>query len=359
MAEIDKEKLEQLKRSKQNLLDKNNKFLFFITESEVASAAIYEIYNHVKILREIGYDAKLLTDKIDYKVPEFLDQDLKALPHITAEGNNFMISPEDFIIVPELFVNVMEQIKTLPCEKIVLFQNFDNALKGLLPGTTWVDYNIRNVITTNKKLTDLTHTYFGPYDTKEYLIGIPEYFKPQVKPKSPVITFSVRNSQEFFKVVKLFYLKYPLYRFISFEDLKGKSREEFAKKLADSFACVWLDDISSFGTTPIEAMKVGTVPIGTIPDIIPEYITEDKDTGFWTNDLLTLPDYLAEIVKMYIQSAIPEKVMTDMKEVSDKYNVKDSKVSIIETYTYFIDKRVNEMQNFISEVEATQLLETK
>lgn len=356
MSEILQEKIDLLKKSKQNILDKNFKILFFMTDSEIASAAVYELYNQVKILREIGYDAKILTDKNDFQVPEFLDQDLKALPHISAEGQTFSISTEDFIIIPELFVNIMEQVKNLPCEKILLLQNFENAVRGLLPGASWSDYNIRNIITTNSKLAELATTYFGKYDTQVYTIGIPDYFKTLSKPKTPVITFYSRNSQELEKVIKLFYLKYPHYRFISFEDLRGTSREEYAKKLADSIACIWLDRISSFGTTPIEAMKVGTVPIGIVPDIIPEYLEDQtKDTGFWVNDLLTIPDCIHEVVKHWMQNGIPQKLYDDMLETSSKYNIVDSKQTIINTYTYFIDKRINELQYFIDD-NSTRLI---
>jgi hypothetical protein len=351
------EKIDHLKTSKLNLLNKNQKFLFFIMEAEVNSVAVYEIYNHVKVLREIGYDAKLLTDKNEYKIPDFLDMDLKALPHVSAENQNFQISVEDFVVIPELFANVMEQVKNLPCERIVLLQNFENALRGLLPGVTWLDYNIRNVITTNSKLTDLSKGYLGLFDIQQYKIGIPDYFKLSAKPKTPVITYFTRNSQEFFKVIKLFYLKYPQYRFISFQDLKGSSRTDFAKKIADSFACVWIDEISSFGTVPIEAMKVKTIPIGIIPSIVPEYIDETLYNGLWTHDIFQIPDLIADVIKMEIQNIIPEKVYNDMKTTADKYNIAESKESIIKAYTYFIDKRVNEIQRYIDECEKQMIAE--
>jgi hypothetical protein len=349
MSELLKEKLELLKKSKQNILDKNFKIYFFMTETEIASAAIYEVYNQVKILREIGYDAIILTDKNDFKKPEFLDEDLKALPHISSEGTTFNISPEDYIIIPELFVNIMEQVKKLPCEKILLLQNFENALRGLLPGSKWSDYNIRNVITTNNKLADLVTEYFGKYDVKVYTIGIPDYFKLQAKPKTPVISFYARNGQEIEKVIKLFYLKYPQYRFISFEDLRGTSRDVFAKKIADSIGCLWIDRIASFGTTPIEAMKVKTVPIGLIPDIIPTYINNETENGFWVNDIYQLPDAIFELVKHWTQNAIPDSMYNDMEKTANTYNMVDSKQSVIESYTYFIDKRINEIQFFIDD----------
>ncbi len=344
------EKLEKLQLSKKNLLDKNFKILFFIDESEVANASVYEIYNQVKVLRASGYDAKLLTPKAEYKIPEYIDADLKALPHITSENNTFDIKPEDYLVIPELFTNIMEQTKKLPCTRIVLMQSFDNAMRGMLPGSTWYEFEIQNVITTSKTLSKVTNEFLGNFDIKEYIIGIPEYFNESKKPKQPLITFFSRNNNDMNKIVKMFYFKYPHFRWLSFEDLRGTNREDFAKKLKDSIACVWIDRAASFGTLPIEAMKGGTVPIGLIPDIQPEYINSELDNGFWTNDIMIIADQIAEAARLWLQYAIPEKVIQDMKTTADTYSVKNSNDTIIACYNYYFDKRINEFQNVITEL---------
>ena len=45
---------------------------------------------------------------------------------------------------------------------------------------------------------------------------------------------------------------------------KQLSRKDFAEKLDKSFAAIWIDKISSFGTFPLECMKCKTIPIGII-----------------------------------------------------------------------------------------------
>ena len=47
--------------------------------------------------------------------------------------------------------------------------------------------------------------------------------------------------------------------------MSGIPREEFAKELSKSFLSVWIDELSSFGTFPIESMKCNTPVIGKIP----------------------------------------------------------------------------------------------
>ena len=120
MSELN-EKLEKIKLSKENILNKNFKVLFFMIQPDTACASVIEIYNHVKILRGLGYDAQILTDTDEYTTPEWLDDDLKVLPHVSSKAN-FNISVEDFLIIPEIFTNVMEQITQLNCGKVVLLQ---------------------------------------------------------------------------------------------------------------------------------------------------------------------------------------------------------------------------------------------
>ena len=54
--------------------------------------------------------------------------------NVKPEIVNKWISPEDFIVVPEVFGYVMEQIKNLPCGKIVLTQNYNHIVETLQPG---------------------------------------------------------------------------------------------------------------------------------------------------------------------------------------------------------------------------------
>lgn len=349
MSELN-EKLEKIKLSKENILNKNFKVLFFMIQPDTACASVIEIYNHVKILKGLGYDAQILTDTDEYTVPEWLDDDLKVLPHISSKSN-FNISVEDFLIIPEIFTNVMEQITQLNCGKVVLLQSYENGLKGLLPGEQWGDkYGIVNVITTNENLTEFVKTNMSQnYDVKNYTVGIPDYFKSSNKPKDLIISFLARNPQEASKVLKMFYLKYPHYRFVSFEDLRPTKRTEFAEKMSKSAATLWIDRIASLGTTPIEAMKCGSVPIGFIPDLRPEYITEKN--GYWTNDILQMPTLIANFVEDFIQDKIDDSFYVEMKETASKYGIENSNKSIQETYQYFFNKRVSEFNKYLEPVK--------
>ena len=50
---------------------------------------------------------------------------MEELEHRSIEGTNLEVSPEDLIVIPEIYAFIMDQIKNLPCGKIVLCQSYD------------------------------------------------------------------------------------------------------------------------------------------------------------------------------------------------------------------------------------------
>ena len=346
-------KLEKVKASLANFKEGKSKFLFFVPDSMgVASGAVIEIYTHANILRKKGYDVYIFSDKEDYTPPSYLDQELRSLQHKTLKKQgqnelvlNMAISPEDFLIIPDFFTNIMETTKTLPCKRVVFVQALDYFINSLLPGMTYANFSIKNVITTSELFKSFIKEYHGDmYDIKTYKIGVPDYFKANPF-KKPVISFVVRNAGDIHKISRLFYLKYPELRWVGFEDLRGFSREDFAKKMGESVVCLWVDRIASHGTVPLEAMKSNTIVVGLIPDMPPEYIVENS--GVWLKSLYQIPEMLARIIKMYIQDVLPAELYETMQTIADGYSQKTSEESIIALYDELLGDRLKEYDEFI------------
>lgn len=354
MEKQQKTVLERLTESYEKFQKKENKFLFFVPDTlGIPSGAVIEIYNQANILRKSGYNVLIFGDKEDFPVPTYIDQECQTLTHksLRKAGNNQMvldieISPEDFMVIPDFFTNIMETTKNLPCQRIVLAQSFEYITNSLLPGMKYSDFGIRHIITTSTKLKEFIEEFHGKetYDISVYTVGIPDYFKN--KPfKKPSIAFVSRNASDILKVTRLFYLKYPELRWISFEEIRNLNREKFAEKLSESVACLWIDRIASFGTLPLEAMKAGVVPVGLVPEVVPNYLVENA--GVWVNDVYKLPDFLATVVKMSLEDNIPQVIFDTMKQVSDKHSVEISNESILNVYNDIISKRDAEYKSFI------------
>lgn len=331
--------IEKIENIITNLKENKSKFFFFMPNINTPNSSMYQIYWNGTVLKEMGFEVVILTESdVDYTKPYFVESELMSLPHQKV-SNKITISPEDFLIIPEIFTNVMEQLKDFTCEKIIYLQSLDYALHSLTPGLQWSDFGITKVLTVSDELTKLVHNFFGEYyKVKRYNIGVSEKFKNKNKLKKPIISFITRNGNDITDVIKLFYLKYPHFRFITFQELSGLDRDTYAQKLDESFACIWVDNIASFGTAPLECMKSQTIPIAVIPRIEHEYI-EDFN-GIWVYDLFKLPDMIGTLISKYLEDDIPEDFYHKMKETSDRYTNEKSKESIKKVFNEFITERI-------------------
>jgi|TARA_R110002153_G_C13325874_1_gene497501 hypothetical protein len=371
------EQLENLKNSIKKIKDKDFGIYFFTLDTKGnPTAGVATIYEHVKKLRELGYNAQILHDKDDYKLredengiglAEWLGDEYAELPHISIESQKLQVGPQDFVIIPEAFASVMKQTKDFPCKRVVFLQAYEYIFEMLEIGEGWDQFNIRDVITTNKNLTDYVRTIFRGTFTEEIPLAIPEYFKDSDKPKVPTISMSARDKRELLKIVKIFYQKYPHYRFVTFRDMSGLPRKDFADELSKSFLSVWIDELSSFGTFPIESMKCNTPVIGKIPRMVPEWmgsVDENgnlnlNDNGIWTANLNSIPDVIATMVGLYLEDALPENIMNGMEEYKNKYDVETFEKTLSEVYGRLFDRRIVEFEMMCKNLEEKEVVSTE
>ena len=371
------EQLENLKNSIKKIKDKDFGIYFFTLDTKGnPTAGVATIYEHVKKLRELGYNAQILHDKDDYKLredengiglAEWLGDEYAELPHISIESQKLQVGPQDFVIIPEAFASVMKQTKDFPCKRVIFLQAYEYIFEMLEIGEGWEQFNIRDVITTNKNLTEYVRSVFRGTFTEEIPLAIPEYFKDSDKPKVPTIAMSARDKRELLKIVKIFYQKYPHYRFVTFRDMSGLPRKDFADELSKSFLSVWIDELSSFGTFPIESMKCNTPVIGKIPRMVPEWmgsVDENgnlnlNDNGIWTANLNSIPDVIATMVGLYLEDALPENIMNGMEEYKNKYDVETFEKTLSEVYGRLFDRRIVEFEMMCKNLEEKEVVSTE
>jgi uncharacterized protein with HEPN domain len=341
--------IQKLEESVKKLEDKKNRIYFLVQDTKGnAKASIKYIYDMAYVLFKGGYNIIIIHEQNDYKgVGSWLSEKYMEIPHKAIEGQNLEISPEDFVVIPELYGHVMEQISKLPCGKIVLSQSYDYMLETLPPGSSWSQYGFIKCITTTN-------------EQKEYLDGImknisfdiitpyiSENFKKKSIPPKPIVSVHTREQRDTMKLIKSFYLKYPQFRWITFRDMRGLPEHEFASLLEDSFVSVWIDDVSSFGTFPLESMKTGTPVIGKIPNIKPYWMNENN--GIWVNDILSMVDVLAEFVQNWLEDNISEKLYESGFKTSNKYsNPEVFESLVVSTFNDYINKRLD---NFKTQLE--------
>jgi len=363
------EQIEKIKLSLDKLTNKKSKFLFVIPESQSPVASIYEMYFHATVVKNLGYEVIIMVEKGDYVPPVWIEKELTDHKHMAMSDPKIMVGPEDVMVIPEVYSNVMEQTKTLPCLRVGLLQSVDYMTNSLIPGTDWTSFGIKDVITTSQSLKEWLETFYGngKFDIKTYNIGIPEYFEKTDVPQKPIISVIGRNANEISKFVKLFFSKYPQYNWVTFDPMVTKSkppqpmrRVDFAKRLQGNFAAIWIDRIASFGTFPLECMKSGTIPICLKPDIMPEYMIERDENGvgikavdgagIWTENYYDLPVLAGDVLMKFLDDAISPEIYDIMEKLASKYNQVDSETRLGEIYSELINKRISLFEKAIQPV---------
>ena len=164
-------------------------------------------------------------------IAEWLGEEYANLPHISIESQKLQVSASDFVVIPEAFASIMKQTVNFPCKRIVFLQSYEYIFEMLEIGEGWEQFGIRDVITTNENLSKYANSMFRGLSTDVIPVGIPNYFEYDGKPKVPTVSMSARDKREMLKIVKIFYQKYPHYRFITFRDMSGLPRKTFADEM--------------------------------------------------------------------------------------------------------------------------------
>lgn len=336
-------------------LDNKNFGLYFFVLDTMGNptAGIANIYEHVKVLNDLGYRAVILHEKNDYKgVASWLGEEYMKLPHMSIESQQLKVISADFIIIPEIFSNIMDQVKDFPCKKVVFSQNYNYILELLPIGKRWADFGFNDAITTSEKQAEYLKNLFPSLNTHIVPVSIPSYFTPTEGLQKPIVSIVAREQSDALRLVKSFYLQFPAYKWITFKELRGLSRKEFANELKECALAVWVDDVAGFGTFPIEAIECGTPIIGKIPNLIPEWMESDSDdetiniknNGIWTNNILTIPELIATFMKRWLEDTIPEALLEGMEESKGHYSEANQVSKINEVYSTLVGNRRAEFE---------------
>ena len=343
---------EKVKQSITILREKQARIYFLVQDTKGnAKASVRLIYQMAKTLKDNGFNPIILHEKSDYAgVVAWLDEEYMSLPHRAIEGQNLEISPEDFLVIPEVFGFVMDQVKQLPCAKIVLTQQYAHMLETLQPGQTWNQFGFLKCITTSSKQKEYIERVMRQvsFDIIDPLIG--EEFTPKSIPAMPIIGVHTKEQSDAINLIKTFYLKFPQYRWFTFRDLRGLSEKEFANSLRDCFLSVWIDDHSGFGTFPLESMKSNVPVIGKVPNLSPDWMNEDN--GIWVTDQTLLPDLVADYAQNWLEDNIDPQIYEKMKETVERYIDKQKfESSIVSLFDGYLTTRADSFENQITKTE--------
>jgi hypothetical protein len=347
MQQIAKEKVEL---SIKNLEEKKVKLYFLVQDTKGnAKASVRYIYQIAETLKRNGFNPIILHETKDFGKVSWMGEEYSNLPHKSIEGEQLEISPEDFLIIPEIFGYVMDQVKQLPCAKIVITQQYAHMLETLNPGQSWGQFGFLKCITTNHKQKEYIERVMRQASIDVIKPYITDNFTPKSTPPLPIIGIHTKEQSDALNIIKTFYLKFPQYRWFTFRDLRGLSEKEFANSLKDCFVSVWIDDKSGFGTFPLESMKSNVPCIGKIPDLMPDWITEEN--GIWITDQTLFADVIADFVQNWLEDNIKPELYEEIKKTASNFTKEEFEQNVINLFDGYLIQRTNGFKDQLSKTE--------
>jgi len=120
--------------------------------------------------------------------------------------------------------------------------------------------------------------------------------------------------------------------------------------MKDSFISVWIDQTSSFGTFPLESMKMGIPVLGLVPDIVPSWMNEDN--GLWVNNKTIIVDVLSDFIQNWLEDNLNpelfERMDVTIESISNKEKFENETLSL---FGDIFEKRITSFEDQLSKFE--------
>ena len=373
MTENDSKAVERIDEAIKKLEQNDFVIYFFIVDcNNVPNGNMQYIYQLAKTLNDQNYNVKMLyqleneyskseIDELKRKeqpiderrvftgVGEWLGEEYMKLPHMNISKEEWTVSPSDFLFIPEVFSSLMTQTYQYkaPCKRVVVLHNYDYITEFIPFNDEWGTYGIRDVIVNTQQQQKLVNSVF-PYARCEVLSPyVSDMFRKPIKPKKLIVNIVSKRTEDVNKIMKQFYWKYPMYKFVSFRDLRGYPKQVFAEYLQESAITVWIDSETPFGYSAIEAIKSGSIVIGKVPEHMPEWMYDENglfDNGVWCYDINTIPDILSQVLGSWMQDKIPQILYDNMEKTSSLYTFDEYKRNVLEIMKKYVNERINEFK---------------
>ena len=358
MAELTKqEMLRIVDENISRLKNKDFNLYFFVLDTKGNPTSSLEyIYQTALVLHKKGYNVSLLHQENDFVgVRDWLGDEYANLPHLNIEKDNVEITPSDFIFIPEIFANVMMQTKKLPCKRVVLVQNYNHITEFMPVSQTYENLNITDAIVTTKIQEEKVKSWFPHIRIHIVSPSIKKMFRKNTEPKKLIVNVIAKDQSIVNQIVKPFYWKNPLYKWVSFRDLRGVNQETFCEALREGAITIWADDVTNFGLTLLEALRCGGVVVAKVPNNLSDWMIDGDnitDSVLWFNNIDDVPNVLTTLVRSWTTDTIPEDVYYEQEKFNDLYSEDTQEKEIEEVYVKgLIERRLREFEETKVDVE--------
>ena len=356
MSEKDLKVIENIEREISKIDKKENRIYFFVIDTKgVPSGSLEYIYNLALFLKNDGYDVSMLHTEDEFVgVGSWLGEEYANLPHINVNKGDVGTAPSDLLFIPDIYSQVMNQTKNLPCKRVAILQNYDYVVEQMPYAAQWGDFGIMEGITNSDYQAAELNEAFPYVKLRKVSPFISKIFGTTINPKKMVINVISKDQSDIKKVVKPFYWKYPFFKWVSFKELRNLSKEEFAKELREGAITIVVDETASFMYSALEAAKSGSITMVKVPNTTLDWANGEElpNCCVWFNDYDTLHKQIASVVRSWITDKVPSVLAETTKKVTENLTEENTKNEIIEYVKDVLGKRRKEMEELMAQIKA-------
>lgn len=347
-----------IKVAEENISRLENKefgFYFFVLDTKGnPSSALEYIYQTALCLQNLGYNVTMIHNEKDFVgVGEWMGEEYANLKHANIEKENVNISASDFLFIPEIFANVMMQTIKLPCKRVIIVQNANNITEFMPVSQSFENLGITDAVVSTEMQGLKLDEWFGTLRTHVVNPSIRDFYNPGTEPRKLLVNIVAKDQSDVNRIVKPFYWKNPIYKFVSFRDLRGLSQESFAAALKEAAITIWVDDNTPFGYTLLEAIKCGGLVFAKVPNDPTEWMIGENgivDGPIWFETL----DDLSEVLPSAIRSWTLDQIPQDAYKFNDfvgKYTEENQKEQIKKVYIdEILGRRISDFKEVLNDL---------
>lgn len=339
------------------LEDKTFNVFFYVLDTKGTPAGFMEyVYQTALTLKNMGYNVVMLHNEKEFQgVGEWMGEEYANLPHKNVEQENVEINASDFLFIPELLSNVIVKTKKLPCKRVMILQNRDFMTEMMPVSATPGELGITDAIVTTNAMERYLLAMFPDMRTHIVPPAINDVYKKGTEPQKLVVNIVAKNQSDVNRIIKPFYWRHPMYRWVSFRELRGLSIETFSEALKEAAITICIDDDTAFGYTILESLRSGSLTIAKMPSHLSDWMVEDgklTDSCLWFNDIDDVPDNIANIVRTWTNDAVPKEIYDAQSKLDNTYTVKGQEESIKKVYVDgLFKKRLDEFKEVEQDVK--------
>ncbi len=280
-----------------------SKIYYIVPDFNTPSWGIGLLYNHVRILRQLGYPAEVLHHRKNFRI-DWLEVDV---PVSSIQEKLFLVYENDILVVPE----VMAKLKLLDyvdCRKILFVQNAFLIAEGSTSMPDFTRIGVRQFMTilphikrVLQRSFDLPIQLVPPY-IAPYFFSDPEIADWKIR-KRQIVVYPKRSDPDYENLIK--FLTHRLSRTNStaewkLVELKGLTHRAVAAKMQESAIFVCVNCREAFNTSTTEAMAAGCLLVCYEGYGGQDYLKHGYNAFVYqNNDVFGVVDKLIELVKDY------------------------------------------------------------